>query len=38
MWVGGMIVVLPALLALAWSALAREERRQRARETAGGRR
>jgi putative membrane protein len=36
MWVGGMIVVLPVLLALAWSALTREERRQRARETAGG--
>ena len=38
MWIGGMAVVLPALLALAWSALAREERRQRARELAGGER
>jgi cytochrome c oxidase assembly factor CtaG len=38
MWIGGMLVVLPLLLALAWSALAREERRQRARELAGGRR
>jgi cytochrome c oxidase assembly factor CtaG len=36
MWIGGMVVVLPALLALAWAALTREERRQRARETAGG--
>jgi cytochrome c oxidase assembly factor CtaG len=36
MWIGGMIVVLPALLALAWAALAREERRQRAREAVGG--
>jgi cytochrome c oxidase assembly factor CtaG len=36
MWIGGMVVVLPALLGLAWSALAREERRQRARESAGG--
>jgi putative membrane protein len=36
MWIGGMVVVLPALLALAWSALAREERRQRAREVVGG--
>jgi putative membrane protein len=36
MWIGGMVVVLPALLALAWAALAREERRQRAREAVGG--
>jgi cytochrome c oxidase assembly factor CtaG len=36
MWIGGMVVVLPALLALAWGALAREERRQRAREAVGG--
>jgi cytochrome c oxidase assembly factor CtaG len=36
MWIGGMAVVLPALLALAWAALAREERRQRAREAVGG--
>jgi cytochrome c oxidase assembly factor CtaG len=36
MWIGGMVVVLPALLALAWAALAREERHQRARETARG--
>jgi putative membrane protein len=35
MWIGGMIVVLPALLWLAWDALAREERRQRAREALG---
>jgi cytochrome c oxidase assembly factor CtaG len=35
MWIGGMLVVLPALLALAWAALAREERRQRAREALG---
>lgn len=35
MWIGGMVVVLPALLALAWAALAREERRQRAREAVG---
>jgi cytochrome c oxidase assembly factor CtaG len=32
MWVAGMVVVLPALLALAWSALWAEERAQRARE------
>jgi len=36
MWIGGMVVVLPALLALAWAALAGEERRERAREAAGG--
>lgn len=36
MWIGGMVAVLPALLAVAWGALAREERRQRAREAAGG--
>jgi putative membrane protein len=36
MWIGGMVVVLPALLAVAWAALAREERRQRAREAVGG--
>ena len=36
MWIGGMLVVLPVLLALAWSALARDERRQRVREAAGG--
>jgi cytochrome c oxidase assembly factor CtaG len=35
MWIGGMVVVLPALLWLAWAALAREERRQRAREALG---
>lgn len=34
MWVGGMAVVLPALLLLAWRALAEEERRQRVREAA----
>ena len=32
MWIGGMVVVLPLLLTGAWSALAAEERRQRARE------
>jgi cytochrome c oxidase assembly factor CtaG len=36
MWIGGMVVVLPALLGLAWAALAREERRQRVREAIGG--
>jgi cytochrome c oxidase assembly factor CtaG len=36
MWIGGMVVVLPALLAVAWAALAGEERRQRAREAVGG--
>ncbi len=34
MWVGGMVVVLPALLALAWRALSAEERAQLARERA----
>jgi cytochrome c oxidase assembly factor CtaG len=32
MWVSGMIVVLPALLVLAWNALWLEERTQRRRE------
>jgi len=32
MWVGGMAIVLPLLLVLAWQALIGEERRQRARE------
>jgi len=32
MWIGGMVVALPLLVAGAWSALAAEERRQRARE------
>lgn len=34
MWVGGLAVVLPAVLILAWSALMLEERRARAREAA----
>jgi cytochrome c oxidase assembly factor CtaG len=34
MWVGGLVVVLPAVLILAWSALILEERRARAREAA----
>lgn len=34
MWVGGLVVVLPAVLILAWSALMLEERRARAREAA----
>ncbi len=38
MWIGGMVVSLPGLLAVAWAALAREERRQRAREAVGGER
>lgn len=32
MWIGGMAVVLPTLLVLAWRALAAEERRQRVRD------
>lgn len=32
MWVGGMVVVAPLLLVVAWRALIGEERRQRARE------
>lgn len=39
MWVGGMAIVLPLLLTVAWGALIGEERRQRAREAhADGRR
>jgi putative membrane protein len=36
MWVGGMVVVLPALLLLAWSALRAEERAQRVRDRLAG--
>jgi cytochrome c oxidase assembly factor CtaG len=35
MWTGGMVIVLPALLWLAWRALADEERRAAAREARG---
>jgi putative copper resistance protein D len=35
MWTGGMVVVLPALLLLAWRALADEERRAAVREARG---
>jgi cytochrome c oxidase assembly factor CtaG len=35
MSVGGMVVMLPALVGLAWRALVREERRARAREARG---
>lgn len=35
MWMGGLAVVLPALLALAWRALAEEERRATVREARG---
>jgi cytochrome c oxidase assembly factor CtaG len=36
MWVAGMVIVVPALLALAWNALSAEERAQRARERREG--
>jgi putative membrane protein len=36
MWIGGMVVVLPALLVLAWSALRAEERAQRVRDRLAG--
>jgi hypothetical protein len=35
MWMGGMVVVLPALLVLAWRALIAEERRAAVREARG---
>jgi putative membrane protein len=35
MWMGGMVVVLPALLVLAWRALIAEERRATVREARG---
>jgi putative membrane protein len=36
MWIGGMVVVLPTLLVLAWSALRAEERAQRVRDRLAG--
>lgn len=35
LWEGGMVLMVPAILACAWAALATEERRQRARDLHG---